>query len=403
MFLLPGRPSNNNGTPVVVTATGELIQSRIDRGETIQTVKQVRFAEELAKTSEKIGSQNEMDVYAVPLTKSTAESSSTFERFVFGQADGQVERRTVLVLGADGSGQTRFINGIINFVFDVEPSDKFRFQLIDEQADANRTDCIHIYDIHHARGFRVPYSLTIIDTPSYGTRNAENLELFRDEKTVKLFLEFFRDEAAIKELDMICYVIMEAGVFNSALSIFSNDVKENINCWQPSDYLGDTSKWQQIPRRFVSVLSKMTPKSMALTQQVLEVMERLKESMGSLQPIFRIRSAKIKEMENAKLTVATCESQIKANEEKLADGQKTDDIEIKWTCLLSGAQDLLACLQLDLDMNKNEMLEHFVTALRCVQQLKKNSRRNPFLTQKLCDFLYEIEQQLKLCPTDDQS
>jgi hypothetical protein len=403
LFLLPGRPSNNNGTPVVVTATGELIQSRIDRGETIQTVKQVRFAEELAKTSEKIGSQNEMDVYAVPLTKSTTESSSTFERFVFGQADGQVERRTVLVLGADGSGQTRFINGIINFVFDVEPSDKFRFQLIDEQADANRTDCIHIYDIHHARGFRVPYSLTIIDTPSYGTRNAENLELFRDEKTVKLFLEFFRDEAAIKELDMICYVIMEAGVFNSALSIFSNDVKENINCWQPSDYLGDTSKWQQIPRRFVSVLSKMTPKSMALTQQVLEVMERLKESMGSLQPIFRIRSAKIKEMENAKLTVATCESQIKANEEKLGDGQGTDDIEIKWTCLLSGAQDLLACLQLDLDMNKNEMLEHFVTALRCVQQLKKNSRRNPFLTQKLCDFLYEIEQQLKLCPTDDQS
>jgi hypothetical protein len=87
----------------------------------------------------------------------------------------------------------------------------------------------------------------------------------------------------------------------------------------------------------------------------------------------------------------------------LGDGQETDDIEIKWTCLLSGAQDLLACLQLDLDMNKNEMLEHFVTALRCVQQLKKNSRRNPFLTQKLCDFLYEIEQQLKLCPTDDQS
>lgn len=372
---------------------------RINGGQITQRVTQeVRFAETLAKESMKIGRRNEMDMYAVALTKSS-ESGSTFERYVFGQAadDGQqMEHRTVLVLGATGSGQTKFINGIVNFVFNIEQNDKFRFQMINEDA-SNQTDCVKVYDIHHAKGFRVPFSLTIIDTPSYGT-NVDNLELFKDEKTVKLLLDFFQNEAGIKELDMICYVIMETGVFNSVLSIFSSDVQENINCWHPGDYLSDNCNWQKITKRFVAVLSKMKPKSMALTLQTLEEMDRLKESVYSLQPISKLRSSKVKEMQNAKLLVATCEAQTKANEETSVDVQMKNDIEFKWSCVLSGARDLLTGLQLDLDMNKNEMLEHFVSVLRCIKQLKTISRRNPFLTQKLFDFLSEIEQQLQLCP-----
>ncbi|EFX63474.1 hypothetical protein DAPPUDRAFT_67067, partial [Daphnia pulex] len=107
-----------------------------------------------------------MNVFAVPLSRKSIESSSNFERFVFGKADDKKEHRTVLVLGTNSSERRKFIDGIINYIFKVNKEDKVRFQLIQEN-DAVKTNCIKVYDIHHCEGFPIPFSLTIVDTPNF--------------------------------------------------------------------------------------------------------------------------------------------------------------------------------------------------------------------------------------------
>ncbi len=56
-------------------------------------------------------------------------------------------------MGATGSGKTTLINGMINFIFNVQWEDTFRFQLIQEQTAGrsqvdSQTSRITAYDIH---------------------------------------------------------------------------------------------------------------------------------------------------------------------------------------------------------------------------------------------------------------
>ena len=132
--------------------------------------KEVRYAETIVKRCKRISNKNGMEIYGVPLTQTTGSRiTSTVERFAFGKADGRkggqqngrMQHRTILVMGATGSGKTTLINGMINYIFNVQWEDTFRFQLIQEkpagrsQVDS-QTSCITAYDIHHAEGFRVP-------------------------------------------------------------------------------------------------------------------------------------------------------------------------------------------------------------------------------------------------------
>jgi energy-coupling factor transporter ATP-binding protein EcfA2 len=74
------------------------------------------------------------------------EPASRKERF-------SIER--ILVMGATGSGKTTLINGMINYIFNVQWEDTFRFQLIQEQTAGrsqvdSQTSRITAYDINHA-------------------------------------------------------------------------------------------------------------------------------------------------------------------------------------------------------------------------------------------------------------
>ena len=105
--------------------------------------KEVRFAETIVKRCKRISNRNGMDIYGVPLTQTT-ELRSTVVRFAFGKADGRkggqqngrMQHRTILVMGATGSGKTTLINGMINYILNVQWEDTFRFQLIQEQTAA---------------------------------------------------------------------------------------------------------------------------------------------------------------------------------------------------------------------------------------------------------------------------
>ena len=261
----------------------------------------------------KIGNHNSLDVYAIPLIKST-ESSSTFERFSFGNANERVEHRTVLVLGASGSCQAKFINGLINFIFDVEQNDDYRFQLINEEETVH-TNCIKVYDVHHSGGFRVPFSLTIIAAPSYDV-NTNDSQLFRDQNLAKMLLGLFENNRGIHELDMICNVVTETVFNQSFMSIFGKDIAGSITNWQSFNCLGDTCSWQEVRQRFLVSLSDKNVNSLSLTKLVLEERKQMEAMTNGLDSLVKISQGKKKETDKAKRMMISCESQIQSTEDE---------------------------------------------------------------------------------------
>ena len=240
--LLPGTTYNVNIAVETEDGQQNILPSEILQITTTKA-KEIRFAETILTSCKKIDvCWNNLVIYTVPVTKIT-EPGDVVDRFVFG-ADNpgrRKERKTILLLGAAGSGKTAFINSIVNYIFKVKWVDPFRFQLVEghlkiggaHQIDT-KTSRIAIYDIHHVDGFNIPFSLTIVDTPGYKVKNYQN----NDEEIAQTIRQLIQDENGIKELDMICYVlnscssnsmVEELPNFESFLSILGKDVKDNIN------------------------------------------------------------------------------------------------------------------------------------------------------------------------------
>ena len=130
---------------------------------TTQKTKVARFAEKMAKRCEKVGSENGLDLYAVPLTKSL---DGMAEIFSFGEVGQSKQQKTIMLVGVtDTAVKSRLINGMINYIFNVDWLDSFRFQLISEETDEAINVPVKKYHIHQTEGLKIPYSLTIIDTP----------------------------------------------------------------------------------------------------------------------------------------------------------------------------------------------------------------------------------------------
>ena len=87
-------------------------------------------AEEIVKICPWTRNVDGSDVYKLPLIHT---GGSIVKRFSFGDSDITGKRRkTILLMGATGSGKTTMIHAMINFVLGVEWQDPFRFMLTDE-------------------------------------------------------------------------------------------------------------------------------------------------------------------------------------------------------------------------------------------------------------------------------
>ena len=166
--------------------------------------------------------------------------TSMVERWSFGKKPHlQVVERVLMVVGATGAGKTTLINGMINYIFGVKWSDKFRFKMIVEHTkDQTKsvTQKITAYTIYHQEGFPVNFTLTIVDTPGFGDTSG----LKRDREIVSQIQEFFSipvRDGGIDHLDAIGFVTQaslarltptQRYVFDSILSVFGKDVEDNI-------------------------------------------------------------------------------------------------------------------------------------------------------------------------------
>lgn len=89
--------------------------------------------------------------------------------------------RYVMIVGLTGAGKSLLINNIFSFIYGVDYTDNFRFKLIVEAEEINERDTgsstsqaqsmtswVSAFILHYQKGFRIPFSINLIDTPGFG-------------------------------------------------------------------------------------------------------------------------------------------------------------------------------------------------------------------------------------------
>ena len=194
-------------------------------------------------------------VYTLPLSLDYEDSRSQLRKFVINlgetgmQLQGKfniVPEKVIMVVGSTGSGKTTTVNAMINHVLGVQWKDNFRLKMIHElssnqgagtignQANS-QTQFLSCYTLPYMEGFKIPYNLTIVDTPGFGdTRGIE-----RDKVITEQIRRFFhtKGSAGIDHVDAICFMAQAGNprltptqqyVFDRILAMFGKDIKENV-------------------------------------------------------------------------------------------------------------------------------------------------------------------------------
>ena len=315
-------------------------------------------------------------VFSPPLTRTT--QTSKYQIYEFGQPSPTAPHKTIIVVGATGSGKSTLINGLFNYIIGVDWEDQFRFKLVQEQQGnqaKSQTQLVTVYTIHHQKGFRVPYSLSFIDTPGYGDTSG----VLKDNKISDQLRAFFTSskQTGIDHVDAIGFVVQaslprlttsQQYVFDSILTLFGKDVAKNINflvtfadaskpqvlagiqaaklpyeeffkfnnsvlyiCKSVED--GDNKDdldddaddddnefndmyWkmgERSYRSFLNALDKTQSRSLQMTQQVMTEHKTLELSIKGLQTEIRLGLNKMEQLEREKAVLKQYEADLETN------------------------------------------------------------------------------------------
>uniref|UniRef100_A0A9J7XPK9 Uncharacterized protein n=1 Tax=Cyprinus carpio carpio TaxID=630221 RepID=A0A9J7XPK9_CYPCA len=157
-----------------------------------------------------------------------------YRKISFGERDNNKSHNTILLVGETGTGKTKLINVMINYILGVQREDKVWFEITDDQSDRtsvhNQTSIITVYEFYLQES---PNDLTIIDTPGYGDMRGINL----DQAIAVSFLSLSKSAEGIHEVDAVCLVIKatenrlsdrQIYIFDAVQSLFGNYITENI-------------------------------------------------------------------------------------------------------------------------------------------------------------------------------
>ncbi|XP_051781751.1 uncharacterized protein LOC114644948 isoform X6 [Erpetoichthys calabaricus] len=283
-------------------------------------------------------------LYLLPLKSQFINTVKKIETCSFGNRTSMKPSKTIMVLGATGSGKSTLINGMVNFILGVQWGDDFRFKLIHEETSRSQaesqTSAVTAYEMNYQDYFNVPYSFTVVDTPGFGdTRGID-----RDKQIIEQIRECFSSPQGVQHINAVCFVVQaslarlthtQKYVFDSILSIFGKDIINNIlvlttfadgqrppvldavtesNIPFPKDVDGsplffkfnnsaliadidetdssddlmfDKMFWDMGAKsmeRFFKALEKMDANSLALTKEVLKERKRLETVVEGLRP-----------------------------------------------------------------------------------------------------------------------
>ncbi len=328
-----------------------------------------------AKTED--GSNENLPIFKLQLKETWQNSDGFGRRSTFGKHTTK-SNKTIMMIGATGAGKNTLINSMINYILGVKWIDNFRFVLIDEgkqksQAESQTSE-ITAYQMNHMDGFRVPYSLTIVDTPGFGDTRG----ISHDQKITAQIQDFFSARRRIDCIDAVCFVVQaslarmthtQKYVFDSILSIFGKDIAENIlmmvtfadgktppvleaikvsevscskdesgvplhfkfnnsavfatNNKSEEDEESDCENFDQMfwklgfssMKKFFISLNKMKTKSLSLTREVLKERRHLEVLVEGLQPQINAGLIKLDEIKKTRADLEQNKAEMDANKD----------------------------------------------------------------------------------------
>lgn len=312
-------------------------------------------------------------IYKLPAQDIMRDGTKHIAKCHIGSKPGHFssQEKVLMVLGATGAGKSTLINAMANYILGVRWEDDFRFKLIVDEASTtqahSQTSWITAYTFPKMKGSKIPYTLTIIDTPGFGdTRGLE-----RDREITGQIKEFFsiRGRNGIDHLDGIGFVTQadqarltptQQYVFSAILATFGKDVSDNIFMMvtfadgsQPlvmnaikeadvpfsksfkfnnsalfitnedDDVEGDDEDenfgemlWKMGLRNFknfFTLFQTVEPKSLQLTQEVLEERQKLEANIQGLQKKIKNGLSQIDVLQQEERILKTRKTEIEAN------------------------------------------------------------------------------------------
>ena len=354
-YNVESRKSADLSLPKRVSGDGQTAPSSETSKSPTVDVRDIRFAKMLLEKSKRIGNLEELYLYAVPLARSSTKiGRATFNRFVFDvrsigendiplQMNRMREIKTILLVGTPDSGKTSLINNIFNFIAGVDWNDPFSF--IIKKDGREEKDVISVYEIRQADGFRISFSLTIVDVPFCNHTPSKDF--------AEMLGNFFQSENAIQQVNVIGFVAqtnVSTQFYDPLLSFFGKDLKGNLTYIDAEPSKSNTilkslsphefkklafeadgpdvrslrrNQWDSFQEFFQS-LAKMNHNGLKLTKQVLEVRTRMEVTFGEMRRLVENGTILLEKVKKTKQIIADCQTKIEAKKNVDKTTQKTN-------------------------------------------------------------------------------
>ncbi|CAC5357354.1 unnamed protein product [Mytilus coruscus] len=208
-------------------------------------------------------------IYSLPIKENVIARNETakIRKFDLGTDENNCTAKTILLVGATGSGKSSLIDTLANYIIGVKFEDQFRFKLINlENSESERrgnedvitfirlpveyssnsvlfrkqvhklSGWVTSYTLHKNITNNVNFTVNLIDTPGFGEIGG----LENDKKIVKQICQLFvssGEKGGVKSLDAVCFIfkasdaretIHQKYILESVLSLFGKDMLNNI-------------------------------------------------------------------------------------------------------------------------------------------------------------------------------